>query len=106
MPQKGVVQYGACYLIVILVCGLQHVDTLFLVILLGISPNSQRACKNMFRSYLFNGYRRLSGQLPYWIVPVAIGTPLNSSREPELSLLTPSRLRHVRMGEEVRRVAK
>lgn len=27
----------------------------------------------MFRGYLFNGARRLAGQMPYWIVPVAIG---------------------------------
>lgn len=27
----------------------------------------------MFRNYLFNGVRRLAGQAPYWIVPLAIG---------------------------------
>jgi hypothetical protein len=27
----------------------------------------------MFRSYLFNGYRRLAAQLPYWVIPVGIG---------------------------------
>ena len=40
----------------------------------AISPVRQRAAKNLFRSYLFNGYRRLSSQVPYWIVPVLIGT--------------------------------
>jgi len=27
----------------------------------------------MFRNYLFNGFKRISSQVPYWIVPVAIG---------------------------------
>ena len=30
----------------------------------------------MFRNYLFNGFRRISSQVPYWIVPVAIGVYL------------------------------
>jgi ubiquinol-cytochrome c reductase subunit 8 len=33
----------------------------------------QRAAHNLFRNYLFNGYRRLASHVPYWIVPVAIG---------------------------------
>ncbi|KAI0701930.1 cytochrome b-c1 complex subunit 8 [Cytidiella melzeri] len=47
-PQKGIVQYG-------------------------LSPLRQRAAHNLFRNYLFNGYRRLAVQVPYWIVPFAIG---------------------------------
>jgi ubiquinol-cytochrome c reductase subunit 8 len=31
----------------------------------------------MFRSYLFNGYRRLAAQLPYWVIPVGIGECLD-----------------------------
>ncbi|TFY78093.1 hypothetical protein EWM64_g5916 [Hericium alpestre] len=27
----------------------------------------------MVRHWMFNGYRRLSKQVPYWIVPFAIG---------------------------------
>jgi len=38
-----------------------------------VSPFRQRAAKNLFRGYLFNGYRRLSSQVGYWIVPVVIG---------------------------------
>jgi len=38
-----------------------------------LSPVRQRAAKNLFRNYLFNGYRRLSSQVGYWIVPVVIG---------------------------------
>lgn len=40
----------------------------------AVSPARQRAAKNLFRGYLFNGYRRLSSQVGYWIVPVVIGT--------------------------------
>jgi len=27
----------------------------------------------MVRNWMFNGYRRLSAQLPYWVIPVGIG---------------------------------
>jgi len=47
-PQKGITQYS-------------------------VSPFRQRAAKNLFRGYLFNGYRRLSSQVGYWIVPVVLG---------------------------------
>ena len=40
----------------------------------AVSPVRQRAAKNLFRGYLFNGYRRLSSQVGYWIVPVVLGT--------------------------------
>lgn len=33
----------------------------------------QRATHNMLRNWIFNGYRRLSGQVGYFIVPFAIG---------------------------------
>ncbi|PCH39974.1 hypothetical protein WOLCODRAFT_67042, partial [Wolfiporia cocos MD-104 SS10] len=38
----------------------------------SISPFRQRATHNMFRSWLYNGYRRMSGQVAYWIVPFVI----------------------------------
>ena len=40
---------------------------------IGMSPFRQRAAKNLFRSYIFNGYRRLSGELIYWSIPFALG---------------------------------
>ena len=40
----------------------------------GLSPFRQRAAKNMFKNYIFNGYRRLSGELVYWSIPFAFGT--------------------------------
>ncbi|GBE83550.1 Cytochrome b-c1 complex subunit 8 [Sparassis crispa] len=43
------------------------------VVQYSVSPFRQRATHHMFRSWLFNGYRRLSGQVPYWIVPALIG---------------------------------
>ena len=39
----------------------------------AISPMRQRATHNMLRNWIFNGYRRLSGQVGYFIVPFAIG---------------------------------
>lgn len=33
----------------------------------------QRAVKGLLSGYIFNGYRRLSAQLPYWIIPFAVG---------------------------------
>ncbi|KAI0058364.1 hypothetical protein BV25DRAFT_1830200 [Artomyces pyxidatus] len=43
------------------------------VITYTVSPFRQNPVDHMFRSYLFNGYRRLSAQVPYFIVPVVIG---------------------------------
>ena len=45
----------------------------------AVSPFRQRAAKNLFRGYLFNGYRRLSSQVGYWIVPVVLGAFPRSS---------------------------
>ncbi|KAF9646411.1 hypothetical protein BDM02DRAFT_3099892, partial [Thelephora ganbajun] len=39
----------------------------------AIAPVRQRAAKNLFGGYLFDGYRRLSSQVGYWIVPVVLG---------------------------------
>ncbi|CCM05620.1 uncharacterized protein FIBRA_07849 [Fibroporia radiculosa] len=40
----------------------------------SMSPMRQRATHNLFRNWIFNGYRRLSGQMPYWIIPFAIAS--------------------------------
>ncbi|KAH7882941.1 cytochrome b-c1 complex subunit 8, partial [Phlebopus sp. FC_14] len=39
----------------------------------SLSPFRQRASKDIFRGWLFNGYQRLASQVPYWIVPFVIG---------------------------------
>ncbi|KAN0107761.1 Cytochrome b-c1 complex subunit 8 [Russula decolorans] len=39
----------------------------------SVSPFRQSATSHLFRNYLFNGYRRLAAQLPYWVIPVGIG---------------------------------
>jgi hypothetical protein len=41
---------------------------------LALSPFRQRGSAHLLRSYLFNGYRRLAAQTPYWIIPFACGT--------------------------------
>jgi hypothetical protein len=41
--------------------------------LAAVSPFRQRGSKGIIRGWLFNGYRRLAAQAPYWIVPFAIG---------------------------------
>ncbi|KAF9444199.1 hypothetical protein P691DRAFT_678055 [Macrolepiota fuliginosa MF-IS2] len=38
-----------------------------------ISPWQTKAAPQMFRTYLFNGYRRLSGELIFWVIPFGIG---------------------------------
>jgi len=43
------------------------------VVTYTVSPFRQRAVKGLFKGYLFNGYRRLSAQFGYWVVPVVIG---------------------------------
>jgi ubiquinol-cytochrome c reductase subunit 8 len=35
----------------------------------AVSPFRQSATSHLFRNYLFNGYRRLAAQLPYWLIP-------------------------------------
>ncbi|PCH37490.1 hypothetical protein WOLCODRAFT_109965 [Wolfiporia cocos MD-104 SS10] len=42
------------------------------IIQYSMSPFRQRATHNILRNWLFNGYRRLSGQVGYWIVPFGI----------------------------------
>jgi len=41
-----------------------------------VSPFRQSATSHQFRNYLFNGYRRLAAQLPYWVIPVGIGVSI------------------------------
>ncbi|KAI0753273.1 cytochrome b-c1 complex subunit 8 [Daedaleopsis nitida] len=43
------------------------------IIQYSISPWQQRAAHQLIRNYIFNGYRRLSSQLVYWVVPFAFG---------------------------------
>ncbi|GBE83584.1 hypothetical protein SCP_0506390 [Sparassis crispa] len=66
-----------------------------------MSPFQQRATHHMFRSWLFNGYRRLSGQMPYWIVPALIGVshlfPLSPALTPPVSSVFASRPLAVRL---------
>ncbi|KXN82373.1 Cytochrome b-c1 complex subunit 8 [Leucoagaricus sp. SymC.cos] len=37
-----------------------------------ISPWQTKSAPQMFRSYLFNGYRRLSGEFIFWAIPFGI----------------------------------
>ncbi|KAI0267477.1 cytochrome b-c1 complex subunit 8 [Gloeopeniophorella convolvens] len=43
------------------------------VVTYSVSPFRQNPTAHLFRGYLFNGYRRLAAQLPYWLIPVGIG---------------------------------
>ncbi|KAG6908465.1 hypothetical protein DXG01_004468 [Tephrocybe rancida] len=38
-----------------------------------LSPYQAKAAPNMIRSYLFNGYRRLGGELIFWLLPFGAG---------------------------------
>ncbi|KAG8216051.1 cytochrome b-c1 complex subunit 8 [Butyriboletus roseoflavus] len=42
------------------------------VITYTLSPYRQRPTKQIFQDWMFNGYKRLAAQVPYWIVPFAI----------------------------------
>ena len=46
---------------------------------LAISPFQSRAAPKLIQSYLFNGYRRLAGQAPYFVIPFALGASFASS---------------------------
>src|ERR1700722_11753942 len=52
---------------------LSHAHSVCHIRLIAISPFQSRAAPQMIRSYLFNGYRRLSQQVPYFILPFALG---------------------------------
>ncbi|KAJ8596033.1 hypothetical protein M405DRAFT_806089 [Rhizopogon salebrosus TDB-379] len=43
------------------------------VIVYTVSPFRQRGSKAIFKHWIFHGYKRLAAQVPYWIVPFAIG---------------------------------
>ncbi|GLB42975.1 putative ucrQ family protein [Lyophyllum shimeji] len=38
-----------------------------------ISAYRAKAAPHMLRNYLFNGYRRLSGELVFWLIPFGMG---------------------------------
>ncbi|KAI4527045.1 cytochrome b-c1 complex subunit 8 [Schizophyllum commune] len=38
-----------------------------------ISPYQSKAAPNMIRTYIFNAYRRLSGEAFFFVIPFAIG---------------------------------
>ncbi|TDL19535.1 hypothetical protein BD410DRAFT_727096 [Rickenella mellea] len=37
------------------------------------SPFRQRAMKGALTGYVFNGYKRVAGHLPYYIIPFSLG---------------------------------
>ncbi|KZT50603.1 ubiquinol-cytochrome c reductase subunit 8 [Calocera cornea HHB12733] len=39
----------------------------------SLSPLQQKAMGDALQSYLFNGYRRLVGQVPYFVIPFGAG---------------------------------
>ncbi|KAG6827012.1 hypothetical protein H0H92_013578 [Tricholoma furcatifolium] len=43
------------------------------VVTYTISPFQAKAAPNMIRNYLFNGYRRLGGELLFWLIPFGTG---------------------------------
>jgi ubiquinol-cytochrome c reductase subunit 8 len=57
----------------------------------AVSPFRQRGSKNIFQGWMFNGYKRLASQAPYWIVPFAIGACpffVTISTEPSLTCIS------------------
>jgi len=43
------------------------------IIQYGQSPFRQSPMRNAFRDYVFNGYRRIASQVPYFAIPIALG---------------------------------
>ncbi|TFK31798.1 cytochrome b-c1 complex subunit 8 [Crucibulum laeve] len=43
------------------------------IIQYSISPYQVKAAPHLIRNYLFNGYRRLSGELLFFAIPFALG---------------------------------
>ena len=66
--QRGVVTYSTPVSLYLLKSRLRRKQ--------GVSPFRQSATSHQFRNYLFNGYRRLAAQLPYWVIPVGIGVSI------------------------------
>ena len=57
-----------------------HIHCLARSFCLAVSPFRQRPTKQIFQGWMFNGYKRLASQVPYWIVPFAIGALLRVLR--------------------------
>ncbi|KAG8929478.1 ubiquinol--cytochrome-c reductase subunit 8 [Tulasnella sp. 418] len=43
------------------------------IITYSLSPFKQRAFAGAFHGYLFNGYKRLAAQAPYFAIPLGLG---------------------------------
>ncbi|KAI9056442.1 hypothetical protein FKP32DRAFT_1599170 [Trametes sanguinea] len=43
------------------------------IVTYSLSPFRQRAAHKMITNWVFNGYRRLSSQAVYWVIPFAMG---------------------------------
>lgn len=70
----------------------------------GLAPNRQRSGKNLLRNYLFNGFRRLSSQAVYWVIPFGLGTScyLRSAMSmAEILNHLYFRIRYIHLGKEL-----
>jgi len=67
----------------------------------AISPWQTKAAPNMFREYLFNGYRRMAGEFKFWAIPFGVGMQHPCFM---LGVSQPLfyRLCYLRMGQELR----
>ena len=65
LKQRGIITYSECVL-----SSLVRFNSIFYT---AVSPFRQRPTKQIFQGWMFNGYKRLASQVPYWIVPFAIG---------------------------------
>ena len=54
---------------------------------IAMSPWKQRPAHHIIRGYIFNGYRRLSGQFVYWSIPFALGMSLIHATIPMRGML-------------------
>ncbi|KAL5478335.1 QCR8 [Sanghuangporus weigelae] len=69
------------------------------IVTYGISSNRAAPLRNMFRDYLFNGFHRIGGHLPYVVPPVAIGYAIYAWAKKRDAWQT-SKAGHIAMMEE------
>lgn len=91
--QKGMKQYSASFF----VRPLAMCPNLFP--LTAVSPFQAKAAPHWLRSYIFNGYRRLSGEALFFLVPFGIGAYASLEHTFACSDTYLNRIRSVFMGK-------
>jgi hypothetical protein len=68
----------------------------------AISPWQTKAAPHWMKNYIFNGYRRLSGEVVFFAIPFAIGVSRDALRYCFFVNHSIYRIRDVFLGKELR----